>query len=151
MDFFSNMNLITDEVLYTSILISLGSLMQIKYMIDYNRNKITKEPNPIITMVLYIMLIFSYEIMAIGCSNSYTLDYFWKSRNIIIILCIIILLLSLFTLTNDKLSYDNKSQQIMFCILIIILFPIGFALSICKPIFSIIAIPYTYFKEYSRK
>ena len=142
-----NVNLINKEVLILSILIFLGSLAQIKYMIDYNRNKLSKEKYPIVTMIIYISLIFTYSIIGIGSSNQYTLEYGFASERIIRILSIIIVLLSIFTLIKNWLFYNNKLKQLIVSMIIIILFPIGIILSIIVPIISIITIPYKYLKH----
>lgn len=142
-----NLNLIDKEVLILSILILLGSLAQIKYMIDYNRNKLGKERYPIITMIIYILLIFTYSIIAIGSSNQYTLKYYFASELIMRIFSIIIVLLSIFTIIKNWLYYDNKLKQLVVSIIITIVFPVGIIFSILMPIISIITIPYKYLKH----
>ena len=149
MNYVNNINLIDKEVLILSILIFLGCLAQIKYMIDYNRDKLSKEKYPIFTMMQYIWLsISAYSVIGIGSSNSYTLDYGIKSHGIIRILGIIIVLLSIFTIIKHWSHYNNKLKQLIVSVLIIILIPIGFIISVGTPIISLITIPYKYLKHH---
>lgn len=146
-EYIANLNLIGKEMLILSILILVGSLAQIKYMIDYNRNILIKDKYPIVTMLMYIFLIISHSFVALIFFNEYTLEYYYIVEEINKSTSIIIILLSIYAIKKNWLDYNNKKEQIIIVIFMILFHPIGMFLSIITPLISLIIIPCKYLNK----
>ena len=144
------MNYIEAEVFIPLLIILLDSILRLKYLIDFKKNKFENFNFSLLTLTTYIALIFSHSFVFLfaDLDNEITMKFIDAMSPIIILMVIAVIIVdSHILILNIKKIKNIVLQTVLSILLFFILVPFGGIISICISSMSILIISYKYYKN----